>query len=364
MAAASGHQARAAEWIRRAADEAMRRLAYEEAARLYRLALVVGATDLDDDRRCRLLLGAAAALQAAGELSDRLPTCRQAAALARRLRRPDLLAEAALAMEGGESDLEAEMSVRASCEEALAALPAQAGALRARVSANLSNACMYLGDVEAAGRASAHALATADRCDDRRAVAAALRARQLVMSGPEGLEERAALADRMSAVGRESQDPALQMWGHLWRIDVAFERGDLAAVGRELEPLAWSVTEQRTPVARWHLLQTRAVLAQAQGRFDDARRLADRAVAALPRSAAGRESALINRTALLSLVGLHTGDAPNLTGLLGYGPGDDDGDGLDFPSRESSFLSRRPSSSPTAVCSRTRRLCTADSGPR
>jgi DNA-binding CsgD family transcriptional regulator len=331
VAAVSGDRVRAAEWIRRAAAEAMRRLAYEEAARLYRLALGVGAADLDDDRRCRLLLGAAGALQAAGELSLRLPTCREAAVLARRLQRPDLLAEAALAMEGGEADEAAELSVRASCEEALDLLPPEASELRARVSANLSNACMYLGDVEAAGRSSAHALAMADRCDDLPSIAAALRARQLVTSGPDGLEERASLADRMYAVGCRGKDPAHRMWGHLWRIDVGFERGDLVAVGRELEPLARTVTELRTPVARWHLLQARAVLAQARGGFSDARLLADRAVEALPASAAGRESAQINRAALLSVIAVHTWGAPDVTGLPGYGSGGDDGDGLDFP---------------------------------
>ena len=62
----------------------------------------------------------------------------------------------------------------------------------------------------------------------------------------------------------------------MWR-----SSGDLAAVSRELEPLAHCAAELRTPVARWHLLQARAVLAQAVGRFADARLLADRAV---PRS--------------------------------------------------------------------------------
>ena len=122
VAAVSGERVRAAEWIRRAADEAMRRLGYEEAARLYRLALTVAAADMDDDGRCRLLLAAAGALKAAGELSDRLPACREAATLARRLRRPDLLAEAALAMESGEADLASETLVRATCEEVLALL--------------------------------------------------------------------------------------------------------------------------------------------------------------------------------------------------------------------------------------------------
>jgi DNA-binding CsgD family transcriptional regulator/tetratricopeptide (TPR) repeat protein len=331
VAAVAGERPRATDWIRRGADEAMRRLAYEEAVRLYRLALETGADDIDDECRCRLLLAAAGALKAAGELSDRAPMCSQAAALARRLRRPDLLAEAALAMEGGESTLEAEATVRASCQEALAMLPRQASALRARVSANLSDACMYLGDLGAAGRASAHALEMADRSADLTALAAALRARQLVTSGPEGSEERAALARRMGALGRQAGDAALRMWGHLWQIDVALERGDLSAVSRELEPLEQCATDLRTPVARWHVLQARAVLAQALGRFADARLLADRAVAALPPSAAGRESAQINRTALLSLIGLHTGEASDLTGLLDYGPGQDDGDGLDFP---------------------------------
>ncbi len=330
-AAVSGERERAADWITRAAEEAMRRLAYEEVARLYRLALTVGADDIDDDRRCRLQLGLAGALKAAGELSGRLAASREAAALARGLRRPDLLAEAALAMEGGESSLEAEVSVRASCEEALAALPPSASGLRAKVAANLSTACMYLGDLEAAGRASAHALEMADLSGDPASLAAALRARQLVATGPEGMEERATLADRMYTVGRESRDPTTRMWGHLWRIDVAFERGDLAAVGRELEPLGHCVAEQRTPVARWHLLQARAVLAQALGRFADARLLADRAVAALPPSATGRESAQINRAALLSLVGLHTGEAADFTALRDYGPGHDGGDALDFP---------------------------------
>ena len=48
-AAVSGERERAADWITRAAEEAMRRLAYEEAARLYRLALAAGAGDIDDE---------------------------------------------------------------------------------------------------------------------------------------------------------------------------------------------------------------------------------------------------------------------------------------------------------------------------
>ena len=122
-------------------------------------------------------------------------------------------------------------------------------------------------------------------------------------------------------MGRASRVPATRMWAHLWRIDVGFQRGDLSAVARELELLAWCVEEVRGPVARWHLLQCRAVLAQAQARFADARRLADQALAALPPSATGHQSAVINRTAVLSAMRVHTGRRVDLSGFLAaFGP--------------------------------------------
>jgi ATP/maltotriose-dependent transcriptional regulator MalT len=204
------------------------------------------------------------------------------------------------------------------CEEALAALDPQPTPLRARVAAHLSNACMYLGDVETACRASESALADAHHSGDQTALAAALRARQLVCTGPEGMAERAGLAEQLMAIGRERRDRGIQMWAHLWRIDVAFQHGDLAAVAAELEPLAWCTEEIRAPLARWHLLQCRAVLAQAQGRFADGRQLADEAVATLSPSATGRESAIINRTGVLFLIDRHAGGGSEVTGLLAH----------------------------------------------
>jgi DNA-binding CsgD family transcriptional regulator len=322
VAAVTGGRARAADWIARAAEEAVRRLAYEEAARLYRLALDVGAPDVADVDRCRLLLALGGALKLAGELPVRVEACREAAGIARRLGRPDLLAEAAVALEGGESDVESELALRRLCEEALAALPPEPTKVRAQVAANLSDACMYLGDVDAAGPASEQALEVADRCGDPAAVVAALRARQLVCTGPDGVAERARLADRMLAVGRDTADPVAQMWAHLWRIDVAFQRGDLAAVARELEPLGWCTEEVRGPLARWHLRQCQAVLAQAQARFGDARVLADQACTAMSSTATGYDSAMTNRAAVLSMAELHTGEVVELTGLLRAGPPD------------------------------------------
>jgi DNA-binding NarL/FixJ family response regulator len=319
VAAVAGERSEAAAWIGRAADEAVRGLAYEEAGRLYRLALDVAADEIDDVERCRILLAVGGALRLAEHVPGRVEACLEAAGLARRLGRADLLAEAAVILEGGDADLAYERRLGELCEEALAALDPTPTPLRARVAANLSDVCMYLGDTEAAALASDEALAIAERCGDPVTLVAALRARQLVCSGPEGIAERARLAERMLALGRTTGTPGTRLWGHLWRIDVGFQRGDLASVARELEPLAVCVEQVRGPVARWHLLQARAVLAQAQARFADARRLADQALAALPPTATGHQSAVINRTAVLSPVQLHTGVQVDLAGLRAAG---------------------------------------------
>jgi predicted ATPase len=60
VAAVDADLTRVAHWIELAAGEAMRTLAYEEGARLYRLALSLGENDLDDELLCRLFLGLAA----------------------------------------------------------------------------------------------------------------------------------------------------------------------------------------------------------------------------------------------------------------------------------------------------------------
>jgi len=85
-------------------------------------------------------------------------------------------------------------------------------ALRARLLARLAEASIYEAwstshgyeEYEVAGRASEEALTLAQGSGERTALEAALRARRLARSGPEGLEERTGLADRMLKLGRET----------------------------------------------------------------------------------------------------------------------------------------------------------------
>lgn len=196
VAAVQEDRGRALGWIELAGGEAMRAQAYEEGARLFRLALDVGARELDDVGRCGLLLALGSALHLSSDIPGGIEATREAADLAGLVGRPDLVAEAALVMEPT-LDLEINLTIRQLCERAIAGLGTEKPALQARVAARLAEVCHYLGDAEPARPASVEGLALAERSGDPVAVAAALHARQLVCSGPDGLDERADLAERM-----------------------------------------------------------------------------------------------------------------------------------------------------------------------
>ena len=268
-ASIAGDALTAVGWSLRAGEEAMRQLAYEDAARLFRQALRIGGAGIDRPERCRILLSTGRALDLSGDLDGRLEVCLDAAALGRELGRPDLIAEAALTMEAvgtRRSDLVA----RELCEEALEGLARDATALRARVTARFVETFVFMRQPEPVAVASEEALELAEQSGDHRAIAAALRARQVVCVGPEGLEERIALAGRMLRLGRESRNPQVEMWAHLWRIDAGLEQGDLGVVAESIELLSLTAQRVRGPMARFEVARCRAVLAQAQGRFVDA----------------------------------------------------------------------------------------------
>ena len=326
FAAVQGDRLRASGWIERAGEEAMRRLGYEESARLFRLAIDVGAGELDEISRCRLLLATARALFRSGAIATCVNTCVEAATRAARIGRADLMAQAALVPEAvGPSETEA--MTRRLCADALAVVDSDDIAVRARLTARLAEASIYLAwsrehgteDYVVAGSASAQALELAERSGDRTALGAALRARRLACSGPDGIDERMGLAERMLSLGRAAADPVTQMWSHLWSVDVAFEFGDLTRVGREVELLSWCAGEIQGPIAQFHLLTSEAVLAQARGRFLDAIRLMHEAFAAVAWTGENGHGFTV-RAGLLQVVGHHIGhEASGSLEASGYG---------------------------------------------
>ncbi|MCF7552396.1 LuxR family transcriptional regulator [Pseudonocardia sp. WMMC193] len=298
-----GDRAPAVAWARRAAEDATRALAHEEAARLYRSALDCGGPALPPAERAESLLGLAAAEAAAGRHPETLAACREAVDLA-----PELVARAALLLEAiGERDRD--RTVETWCVRALATAT---GAVRVRLLARLAEARYYGGDVEGARAPAAEAVAAAAE-DSRQSVearVAALRARQLTCSGPEFSGERAGLAAQMTALGEDCGRPDVELWGRLWTVDVLFERGDLGGIEVELTRLRSCVERRPGPLPRWHLLVATAALAQARGDLATARELGEEAFALL--DALGHPAATGAFLSLLGGLGRHAGHSPDL----------------------------------------------------
>jgi DNA-binding CsgD family transcriptional regulator len=303
-ATAEASSAVAAGWLERAAGVAATQLAFEEAAHLYREAIRAGGSEITAEDRIRLLLGGARASGRLGAYGDRLDLCLQAADAARAAGRGDLLAAAALVMEPvGEPGFG--IVTRRLCQEALDGLSGDETVLRARVSARFAETFVYLPATEAADAASGAALRAAEASGDLEAIIAALAARQVVVADPGRLDERDLIARRLLELSGEGTRTEVELRGRLCAVDVALERGELAAAAGEIEAAGRCAPQVGGPVAHFLVVQARAVLAQAQGRLADARALSDDAVAAIGQ--AEHPARFHMRAAVLANIGRHAG---------------------------------------------------------
>ena len=309
--AVTGERASAIEWATRAGREAVRGLAYEEGARLFQMALDAGDPDLGDEQRCRLLINVADAQWRSGDLERCRVACEKAVAIAQRIGRPDLVGDVALTIEPV-GELAWDLNVRRWCDDALSQAPGLAPASRARLLARDTEAAIYAGEHSAADQASRAALELASQSGDADAIVAALGARQLACSAPEHRDERAAIADRMVETGLVLRRPGVELRGRLWIIDTLWEGGDLAGIATALGRLEWCASHVGGPLARWHLLTTRAALAQARGEFPLALELGRAAFDTI--RAVGHPAALGAYLSLVTALGHHIGH--DRTGVL------------------------------------------------
>ena len=271
-----GDAGRAVVWAERAAGQAMAQLAWEEAAALYGRAVAAAAdAALGESDRCRLLLAQARAEVRAFHLDGARRSLLAVATIARDAGDPVTLAEAALIMEGV-TDFVGDTLGKALAEEALAGIPDLDSAVRARLLAQLAMNDSWR-SFGAAESLSASALAMAERVGDRRAMVAALRARQIARSGPDGASDRLVLGDRMLAVGAVDGDDDAVLWGRLWRFDALAQLGDVDQAAAETGAIGAAAERLRSPLARWHTLRCRAAIALARGSFDDAHVLGEQA---------------------------------------------------------------------------------------
>jgi DNA-binding CsgD family transcriptional regulator len=272
-----GEAAVARSWAIRAADEAVRRLAYEDGARLYRAALSFEPASLSDDERGRALMALGRAAYLAGDLQQCAEAAVAAADAGRAGGNPELVGEAALVLEVT-ADPAVNAIARRLCEQALGALGERDhAALRARLLAQRSHLAFYDGEEAEVDALSSAALALARSSGDDRALVAALHARKEAAPGPGGTAERLALAAELLGLAPRAPSTRTAMWGELWRIEALIEQGELAAAAERLPALQAAVELVGGPVSAWHHDRVSACIAQAQGRYDDACSLGRRA---------------------------------------------------------------------------------------
>ncbi len=270
---------RGAAYAARAARTALRLLGYEEAARLSHEALdAMARSGAGRAEQCEAWLTLAQAEYLAGRVQDSAAACHEVATQALGAGRPDLLGEAALVLRGiGHGDVARDVADL--CSTALSAIPEEDSVLRARLLGQLAVARYNAGQYVASEELSRVAMEMAERLKDPGALVMGLHARQMALCGPAGVTERLALGTRMIDLAAGTGEPVDEMWGRLWRIDAMFELGSMAALDAELEELAQLVRRVPLPIARWQLARLRGARAQMAGRFEEAERRAEEALA-------------------------------------------------------------------------------------
>ncbi len=274
---------KAIDYARRAAERANILTAYEESARLYRLALQAqeATSNADPIDRARLLLALGESLTKAGEHVEARDTFRQVAVLLSDNNSADALqirAQAAIGFEDaswrpGEHGGLAVRFLR----ETLECLDPGDSLLRARMLSALTRALVHTGDVESANSANEQAIAIARRLGDRATLASALVA---------GVGARWQ-ADRIHvriANGREAYRLAIEAGDEVRAVEAMsfytfdlLESGELHLHVNEFREFERLVGLLRLPFYQYVILTSNAGLALFTGRFDEAERLAEEA---------------------------------------------------------------------------------------
>ena len=279
VAASDFHKA--LHYARRAADWTFAVLAYEEAARLYELALEAfeQAGARDESERAELLLSLGEAFARAGDRPSSKRAFLAAAEIAKALGLSRLLARAAAgyggrivwARAGGDDKLVPLL------EEALAVLPEDDAELRSRLLARLAGALRDEHSRERREAFSREALALARRSGNLAVLAYALDGRTSAIIAPDTQAEVFELATEMGRVAERITDHERVVHSHVHRLFAHILSGEMDEAERALavvEPIAADLNQ---PAQRWLVYSAQADVALALGNVPEAEALVAKA---------------------------------------------------------------------------------------
>jgi tetratricopeptide (TPR) repeat protein len=301
-AAPAGDVDKAIEYAERAAQQAVRMVAYEEAVGHYRRA--VSALQLKraaGERICAVRLALGDAERRAGLIGDARSTFEQAAAGARRLGSADLLARAALGL--GEpwtlDPAQVDELLIDLLAEALRALPADDGALRIMVMARLAWA-LCTSAAERGAALTKEALAAADRTRHPRAYVFALAARHFYLWRAHDLDERLDVTRELLRTAEVLGDREAAIRGHLYHSFALLSAGDIAGVDEQIDAATWLAAELRQPRYLWQTALLRGMRLLLKGDYAQADRV-NRDVARIGR----RDHAIAEQNVFAQVMALH-----------------------------------------------------------
>jgi hypothetical protein len=267
----------------RAADRSLELLAYEEAARLYRMALegMEGADRVREEDRCELLLSLADAHARAGLTVAAKAAFIDAAAIAGRLGLPRALARAAAGYGGRLSFARAGEDERMVplLEQGLGALSDEDVELRARLLARLAGALRDEPSRERRAALSQQAVELARRSNDAFTLTYALDGRAAAVVAHDTATEVLALGTELTQVATRAGDLEREVAGYQWRFHAQLLLGEISGAEGDLAAAERLADELRQPVQLWLFSACRALMALATGRLTEGGGLMEKAIA-------------------------------------------------------------------------------------
>jgi tetratricopeptide (TPR) repeat protein len=273
--APSGDVEKAVMYARRAGDNAVSLLAYEEAVRLYQMALQVLELTHRKSReeQCEVMLALGDAQSRAGDEAGSKLTFLHAADLSRSLGLGNHLARAALGYGGRGVVWEragGDPHIIPLLQDALAAIGDGDSVLEARMLARLAGAMRDDPSPEPRESLSKRAVDVARRLQDPATLAFTLEGMFGALWKPDTAHERLAIASEQIAAGQEARDSERVLSGHMLRACAFLELGDTSSMDKEFDAMDRIADELREPAKMWLAAAWRCLLALFQGRFDDA----------------------------------------------------------------------------------------------
>jgi tetratricopeptide (TPR) repeat protein len=268
-------------YARGAAEQAARSLAYEEAARLYRMSLaVLDLSSAPDERlRTEILLALGDVEARSGELEEARGTFREAARIARATGEATHLARAALGYSGRLPWIRVGNDVSAipMVQDALVLLGGSDDRLRVRLLTRL--ACAWRSSPERRQECdtlSQQAVDLARQIGDPGTLSYALAGRYWATWWPENPHDRLALAEEMAALAESTGDAERVIDAHLMKYMAFTEIPRMTDAEREEEEVRRLANDLRQPTQLWLGVAPRALMALMRGDYPLAEELIER----------------------------------------------------------------------------------------